>query len=187
MLRFPAVIVLLFAASAAAALVATQSEGADRSRAVDGWLVEDRAESDGGRLVRLSRQAQGARIQYFVAFWRGNDGRVQGTLVERSDCTDGEEIGRHVILEASAVRAMLAGHLAGCGVAPRRIEAALGGFEPAYALALDWARDAEAATAAEAAAIAEYGNHADASDDMTVLDSDAEGGTAGNVTAPAPE
>jgi hypothetical protein len=151
MIRFPLIALLLALSGPAPAAQA------DRSRTVGGWLVEDRAEEDGGRLVRLSRAAQGARIQYSAAFWRGNDGRIQALLVERSDCTDGEEIDRHAVAEPRRVRAMLAGLLARCALAPRRIEAALAGFERAYALALDWARDAEAATAAEAQAIADHG------------------------------
>ncbi len=156
MIRFPRA--LLLAALIGPAVAAAQPEGGDRRRTVGGWLVEDRAEEDGGRFVQLSRHADGARIRYFAAFWRGNDGRVQGVSVERSDCTNGEEIGRRVIPEAGALRATLAGLLAACAVAPRRIDAALAGFDRAYARALDWAAEAEAATAAEAGAIAAYGN-----------------------------
>jgi hypothetical protein len=129
----------------------------NRQRAVGGWLVEDRAEEDGGRLVELRRETGALHVRYSVAFWRGNDGRIQTILVERSDCTNGEEIGRHVILPARALRAMFARALSDCAVSPRRIAAVLGGLEPAYALTLDWARQAEAATAAEAAAIAAHG------------------------------
>ena len=107
--------------------------------------------------MRLSRRASGARIRYSAAFWRGNDGRIQAILVERSDCTDGEEIGRHVVLPARAIRAVLTRLLARCAVTRPRIAAALRGFDAAYALALAWSREAEAATAAEAAAIANEG------------------------------
>lgn len=149
--------IVIPASLAALLLVLAQPGGGDRSRTVGGWLVEDRAEQDGGRLVRLSRSAGGARIQYSAAFWRGNDGRIQALLVERSDCTDGEELGRHGVSDARRVRAILAGLLERCAVSPRRIGAALAGFERAYALALDWARAAEAATAAEAGATADHG------------------------------
>ena len=146
---------LAAAVLAGTALAAPAPDRADhRRRAIGGWVVEDRAEQDGGRLVALRREAGGVHILYSAAFWRGNDGRIQSVLVERSDCTDGEEIGRHVVLPARALRAMLARALAGCALPPRRIGALLAGLEPAYALTLSWAREAEAATAAEAAAIA---------------------------------
>ena len=105
----------------------------------------------------MRRQADSAHIRFTVAFWRGNDGRIQATLVERSDCTDGEELGRHAVPEPAALRALLAHHLATCAVARERIASALAGFEAAYALLRTWADEAEAATRAEAAAIAAYG------------------------------
>ncbi|HST37729.1 MAG TPA: hypothetical protein VLK25_14015 [Allosphingosinicella sp.] len=149
---------LLASLAAAGALSAAPPDPArTRSQRIAGWLVEALAESDGGRLVRLSRRAAGARLQFEAAFWRGNDGRIQAVLVERSDCTNGEEIGRHDVLGAARLRALFAAALADCAVAPRRIEAALAGLEPAYALAAAWADEAAARTAAEARAIADYG------------------------------
>lgn len=144
-------------ALAGAAFAAPPGHG-NRHRAVAGWIVEDRAEEDGGRLVELRRETGNIHIRYTAAFWHGNDGRIQTTLVERSDCTNGEEIGRHVVPEARALRAMFAHALADCAVPPRRIAALLAGLDPAYALTLAWSRDAETATAAEAAAIAAYGD-----------------------------
>ena len=70
---------------------------------------------------------------------------------------NGEEIGRHILLPARALRGMFARILAECAVSPARIRGVLAGIEPAYALTLAWSRDAERATAAEAAAIANYG------------------------------
>jgi len=139
------------------ALAAPPDPGANRRRALAGWIVEDRAEQDGGRLVELRRETGAIHLRHSAAFWRGNDGRVQSWLVERSDCTNGDEIGRHQILTARQLRAQFAHALAECAVPPRRIATVLSGLEPAYALALAWARDAAAATAAEAAAIAAYG------------------------------
>ena len=155
---------LLAAALAAGPASAGDPGEVDRSRTVKGWLVEDLAEQDGGRLVRLSRTARGLRLQYSAAFWRGNDGRIQSTLVERSDCTNGETLERSAVPDSRAVRALLTAHLAECAVPPRRIEAALRGFEPAFALAAAWSRDAEAATIAEAEAIAGQGTTDDADD-----------------------
>ncbi|HEV2815843.1 MAG TPA: hypothetical protein VGW40_01270 [Allosphingosinicella sp.] len=128
----------------------------DRHRTVAGWRVEDVAEQDGGRLVSMRRDALGYHIQFHAAFWRGNDGRIQTTLVEHSDCTNGDELARRPAA-AAEVRALLARHLADCAAAPGRIALLLRGFEPAWRLASAWAAEAEAATAAEAAAIAEHG------------------------------
>ena len=150
------------AAAATLLLAAIQGAGEDRRRTVEGWLVEDLAEQDGGRLLRMRRQAGSAHIRFSVTFWRGNDGRIQSTLVERSDCTDGEELGRHAVPEPAALRALLAHHLAACAIARERIASALAGFEAAYALLCAWADEAEAATRAEAAAIAAYGTEGEA-------------------------
>ena len=141
----------------AALLLPAAAPYPDRQRIVAGWRVEDVAEQDGGRLVSMHREAAGYAMQFQAAFWRGNDGRIQATLVEHSDCTNGDELGRHAALRAAEIRASLARHLAECGASPRRIAQLLRGLEPAWRLALAWARDAEAATAAEAAAIADYG------------------------------
>ena len=150
--------VLASLAAAGALLAAQPDERVTRQRTIAGWLVEEIAESDGGRLVRLSRRAEGARMQFTAVFWHGNDGRIQSVLVERSDCTNGEELGRHEVPEAAALRAQFAALLADCAVPSRRRGAALAGLERAYALASAWADEAEAATAAEAAAIADYGS-----------------------------
>jgi hypothetical protein len=148
-----------FAALAlAGAGLATPPAHGNRHRAVAGWIVEDEAEEDGGRVVELRRETGGIHIRYTSVFWHGNDGRIQSALVERSDCTNGEEIGRHVVPEARALRAIFAQALADCAVPPRRVAALLAGFEPAYALTLAWSHAAAAATAAEAAAIAAYGD-----------------------------
>jgi hypothetical protein len=129
----------------------------DRHRAVAGWMVERHGEDDGGYVVTLRREAGIIHLRYTAAFWRGNDGRIQSVMVERGDCGNGDEIGRHVVLRARALRAMFARILAECAVPPARIGIVLRGIEPAYALTLAWSRDAEIATAAEAAAIAAYG------------------------------
>jgi hypothetical protein len=138
-------------------LLAAAAPYPDRQRRVAGWLVEDVAEQDGGRLIRMRRAASGYRLYFQAAFWRGNDGRIQTVLVEHSDCTNGDELGRHAVPRVEEIRALLARHLADCGAAPARIAAALHGIGPAYGLASAWAADAEAATAAEAAAIADEG------------------------------
>jgi hypothetical protein len=121
----------------------------DRQRIVAGWRVEDVAEQDGGRLVRLHRAAAGYRMQFQASFWRGNDGRIQTTLVEHSDCTNGEELGRHAAPRAAEIRALLARHLADCGASPRLAARLLRGLEPAWRLASAWADAAEAAARAE--------------------------------------
>lgn len=142
---------------ASAALAARPAGVSNRHRVVAGWTVDRHAEQDGGYLVTLRRDAGPIHLRYTAAFWRGNDGRIQSMMVERGDCGNGEEIGRHVLLPARALRGMFAGILAECAVPPARVAVLLAGIEPAYALTLAWSRDAERATAAEAAAIAAYG------------------------------
>src|SRR3954447_16577135 len=130
---------VLMLAGAAAAAAPRQDE--NRHRAIGGWIVEEkRAEDDGGRMVELRRETGSIHIRYSASFWRGNDGRIQTYLVERSDCTNGDEIGRHLVLTGRALRVMFAGALAACAVPPRRVAALLSGLEPAYALTLAWAR-----------------------------------------------
>lgn len=176
-----------FAALIAAAGASPAAQGDERpirQRQLAGWSIEDAGEADGGRIVRMTRSSAGARMQFTAAFWHGNDGRIQTVLVERSDCTDGDELGRHQPADAAAVRARLASALASCALTPREIEAALAGLEPAYALASRWADEAAEATAAEARAIADHGSDASAQD-MVVIE-DAEPAT-GNTTAPDPQ
>src|SRR4051812_20156640 len=126
-----------------AALAARPNPVPDRHRAVAGWTVERHAEDDGGYQVTLRRDAGTIHLHYSAAFWRGNDGRIQSVMVERGDCSDGDEIGRHILLRARALRAMFARILAVCAVPSARAAAMLRGLEPAYALTLAWSRDAE--------------------------------------------
>jgi uncharacterized membrane protein len=130
---------------------------ADRRRIVAGWLIEAVEEDDGGRIVRMTRRSGGFRLEFEAVFWHGNDGRIQGTSVERSDCTNGDELDRHVVPKAAMIRAQLASHLADCAASPRQAATALSGIERAYAVARQWAEDAAARTSAEAARIADYG------------------------------
>jgi len=143
--------------AASNALAVRRDAVPDRHRVVAGWTVDRHGEDDGGYLVTLRRDAGTIHLRYTAAFWRGNDGRIQSIMVERGDCGNGDEIGRHVVLRAQALRAIFARILAECAVSPARLAVVLRGIEPAYPLTLAWSRDAERATAAEAAAIAAYG------------------------------
>ncbi|MEA3016343.1 MAG: hypothetical protein QOI38_1065 [Sphingomonadales bacterium] len=148
---------LLLAALAAGAIAAVQPHSGDRHRRVRGWLVEDVAESDGGRLVRISRTSGRYRLEYHAAYWRGNDGTIQHVSAIGPRCGGSEALDRHLIYDVIEIRARLAAGLAECAAPPRAVRAALRGLEPAYALALAWDWEARTATAAEAAAIANYG------------------------------
>jgi hypothetical protein len=141
------------------ALAAAQpgDERVIRQRPVAGWQIEDIAESDGGRLIRMHRRANGIRLQFHIAFWRGNAARMQGTLLERSDCTNGDEIDPGLRPQERYVRERFAAHLADCAASAGEARVALQGFAQAYALAARWADEAEAATDAENRAIADYG------------------------------
>jgi hypothetical protein len=140
-----------------AALVQPADERVMRQRTVAGWLVADIAESDGGRLVRMHRRAGGIRLQFHIAFWRGNARRIQATLIERSDCTDGDEVDPDLLPQDRTIRALFERHLSTCAATPAEARAALSGFAQAHAFAARWADEAEAATNAERRAIADYG------------------------------
>lgn len=131
---------LLLAALAAAA--AQPDPPADRHRLVQGWRVEDLAEEDGGRLVRMSRTSGPYRLEYQASFWRGNDGVIQRLSALGESCGDDEELDRHRAYPASEIRARLTAALAQCAAPRGAARAALRGLEPAYALVLEWNREA---------------------------------------------
>jgi len=148
---------LLLGAAAASAIAAAETHSGDRHRIVHGWLVEHVAEDDGGRLVRMTRTSGPYRLEYHAAFWRGNDGTIQHLSAIGAGCGGSEELDRDLIYHVREIRTRLTAHLAECAAPPRAVRAALRGLEPAYALALAWDWEASAATAAEAAEIANYG------------------------------
>ncbi|HYG28799.1 MAG TPA: hypothetical protein VD887_01140 [Allosphingosinicella sp.] len=147
---------LVIAALGTAAIAAGPPSG-DRHRRVEGWLVEDVAESDGGRVVRMTRTSGPYRLEYHAAFWRGNHGTIQHVSAIGAACGGSEALDPHPIYHVSEIRARLAAALAECAAPPRAVRAALRGLDPAYALARAWSSEANSATAAEAAAIADYG------------------------------
>ena len=144
-------------------------EPPDQQRAVAGWLVEHAAESDGGRIVRLTRAHDDYRIEYYVAFWRGNSGPYSGTSITGSEGSCGGETWRRddagdvwraetdVPGLGRTVRASLAESLAQCGARPAEVRAALAGFDRAFALAAEYAEVGRLATLAEIEAIVNYG------------------------------
>lgn len=164
----------LAAASSIAGLALAQPfpPGApDQSRDVAGWLVEFGGESDGGIMVRMTRGHARYRLEYYVAFWRGNAGPYSGAAVEgpQGPC-GGESWQRDPQVEtdlwraetdlpgvARTVRTRLADLLAGCGASTAEAEAALAGFDPAFRQASDWAELGRLETLAEIEAIVNYG------------------------------
>jgi hypothetical protein len=156
---------LLLAAFAAGAIAAAEPATGDRQRMVRGWLVEDVAESDGGRVVRMTRTSGPYRLEYHAAFWRGNHGTIQHLSAMGANCGGSGELDRHLVYHVREIRARFAAALAECAAPPRAVRAALRGLGPAYALARAWSWEAATATAAEAAAIANYGM-----DEMTVAE-----------------
>lgn len=139
---------LLLLALAAGAIVAAQPGVADRQRIVRGWLVEDLAGDDGGRLTRISRTSGPYRLEYRVAARHGADGVVQSVLARGAGCGDDEALDPDPIYHVREIRARLADTLARCGAPPRAVRSALRGLEPAYALALAWNWEAPVASPA---------------------------------------
>jgi len=143
-------------------------EPPDQKRAVAGWLVEHEAESDGGRIVRLTRAHGDYLIEYHVAFWRGNSGPYSGTSIgnpqgscggdtwQRDDDGDVWRAETDVPGQARAVRARLVESLTQCGASRAEIGAALAGFDRAFAVAADYAEVGRLATLAEIEAIVNY-------------------------------
>lgn len=142
---------VLLAALATGAIVAAQPGVADRQRVVQGWRVEDRAEEDGGRLIRIRRTSGPYRLEYQAAYWHGNDGVIQRVSALGERCGNDEELDRHRRYRVKEIRARLTAALAQCAARRSAVRAALRGLEPAYALALAWERDAAVAAACETA------------------------------------
>ena len=139
---------LLLAALASGAIAAARpAYPRDRHRIVQGWLVEDVAEEDGGRLVRIARTRGPYRLEYQAAFWRGNDGVIRRVSALGAGCGSDEALDRHARYPVREIRARLTAALAQCAARPSAVRAALRGLEPAYALALIWERDAARAEA----------------------------------------
>ena len=144
-------------------------EPPEQKRAVAGWLAEYGGESDGGRIVRLTRAHHDYLLEYHVAFWRGNSGPYSGvSIVDAEGACGGETWQRDresdvwraesdVPGEAHRVRARLAAGLAECGARSGEVAAALAGFDRAFALAAEWTEIGRVATLAEIEAIVNYG------------------------------
>lgn len=139
---------LLLVTLATGAIVAAQPRVADRQRIVQGWRVEDLAEEDGGRLVRMTRTSGPYRLEYHAAFWHGNDGVIRRVSAIGESCGNDEELDRRLRYNAREIRARLTAALAQCAAPKSAVRAALRGLEPAYALAMAWDREAAVAKAA---------------------------------------
>lgn len=162
-MRRPLVAIFSLAGAAVAPSLAAQPfppEPPDQRRRVAGWAVEHAGEEDGGRVVRLTRERRGIRLEYNAVFWRGNYGIYMHSSAQRPGLACGSDHWQQewgTSLPAGPVRTRLAFHLAECGTPREQIAAALQGFEEAYALAAQWVADAERLTAAEIEAIVNYG------------------------------
>ena len=147
-------------------------EPPEQRRAVAGWLVEYAGESDGGRIVRLTRAHGDYLAEYHVAFWRGNAGPYSGVAIAGAEGSCGGETwqrdGEGHVWRAEAdvlglgrdVRGRLVESFTQCGARPEEVEAALAGFDRAFALAAEWTEVGRLATLAEIEAIVNYGSDA---------------------------
>lgn len=141
-------------------LAAVAPDSRESSEAVAGWRVRSVSESDGGRLVILSRRAPGWRFTYQLNLWRGNGGIYVGATFQRGNCRSGDSEMLRPAEEALA-RASLDGwlrdYLGECPL-PAAEEARLHrGLDAAWPLFARRAAEANAAMEAENAAIANYG------------------------------
>ena len=157
--RLHAAALSLALALSGASLLATPAAAADRRRTVAGWQVESVSEQDGGRLVRLSRRGRGWRFEHHLAFWRGNGGIVLGASFRGGDCRSGDAdmtVGTATALSREGFDGRLADYLRECPLPEADAAALRRGIDAAWPLFTAWAWEAEAATEAEAAAVARY-------------------------------
>lgn len=135
----------------------------DQRRVVQGWQVENVAEDDGGRIVRMTRRVGPYVLAYGISFWRANPGplaQADMDLPDQRSCGHAEwrrdpgsanlwrpETG--LAARAGAVRELFRQGLAACHVAAGQAAAALRGFDQAFALTARWAEASRRATIAE--------------------------------------
>lgn len=148
----------------------------DQRRVVGGWLVEHQPEEDGGRIVRLTRAHGDTLIEHHVAFWHGNAGPFRHAELRRGAQGCPSEDWREdpdqplwrpladVGAQARLVRASMAAALAECGAPPEEVEAALRGFEPAFALAEAYAEELRVWTLGVIQSIIDYPNSSTSED-----------------------
>jgi hypothetical protein len=141
-------------------LALPEPDSRETSRSVAGWRVRDVAESDGGRLVILSRRGPGWRFDYQLNFWRGNGGIYVGATFQRGACRSGDAEMLRPAEEALA-RASLDGwlrdYLGECplpAAEEARMRRSLDAAWPVFAAR---AAEADAAMRAENEAIENYG------------------------------
>jgi len=133
-----AVAILIVAAPVA---LWAQSDGSDRRRAVDDWLVEDVSE-DTSRAVHIRREEGDYSIDYHLWLEPGSD-RIgaQGFLIGRLNCARGGEESVDGSLDAAAVRRRIEEYLDGCEAPPQDVAALLQGYDGAFELARQWANE----------------------------------------------
>ena len=114
---------MLVAGLGGATLLFAQPSTEDRRRAVADWLVEDVAEDDGTRVVRMTRELGDSRLEYSLAFPHGAAGPARGLSAEHLGCGGGGGIGIASVADeapAPSVRSELGRYLARCEVPCRR-------------------------------------------------------------------
>ena len=155
----------MIAAAAGSGAQAEQDERVERRRIVEGWLVEQVDEMDGGIMVRMNRQGRfdkgkAYRLMWWTSYWRGNGGPIRGAELALGDCASGEPGSvrdARIKPEPDEVRARFSLYLAECRATAIEAAAVLEGFGAAFTVAEPWMRETEAFIAAENEAIANYG------------------------------
>jgi hypothetical protein len=71
-------------------LAATGASAADRSRVVAGWVLTDRSEEDGGRLIGMAKSGRNWRLEHSFNLWHGNGGVYVGATFRWRECRSGE-------------------------------------------------------------------------------------------------
>ena len=117
---------------------------ANRSRVVSGWMVRDRSEQDGGRLVTMAKSGPQWRLEHHFALWHGNGGVYVGATFRWRGCMSGEADTLFPWDEPDMARALVErtrSYMEECGLSDAEQRKLLAGLAPANNQVQRWIAD----------------------------------------------